>query len=218
MRRVVVLRPEPGASETAERARKLGLEATVLPLFAIEPVAWTVPDGEYDGLLLTSANAVRHAGPGIAQLQHLPVYAVGQATAAAARNAGFRVCATGDGGVESFLASVDPSLRLLRLCGADRTEIAAADVPAQAVVYRARPLDPPDLSAIAGSLALIHSPRAGRRFGELVQDQETIAIAAISSAAAAAAGGGWGSVAVALQPTDDALLALAARLCNKPEA
>jgi uroporphyrinogen-III synthase len=65
-------------------------------------------------------------------------------------------------------------------------------------------------------VALIHSPRAGHRFAELAKDRSTIAIAAISEAAAAAAGDGWQSVAAAGQPSDEALLALAARLCNKP--
>jgi uroporphyrinogen-III synthase len=41
-------------------------------------------------------------------------------------------------------------------------------------------------------------------------------IAAISQAAADAVGEGWRSVEVAEQATDEALLALAARLCNKP--
>jgi uroporphyrinogen-III synthase len=39
---------------------------------------------------------------------------------------------------------------------------------------------------------------------------------AISDAAAEAAGRGWEAVEVADQPNDEALLALAARLCNKP--
>jgi uroporphyrinogen-III synthase len=69
-------------------------------------------------------------------------------------------------------------------------------------------------------VALIHSPRAGRRFAELV-DRASIArggvtIAAISPAAAEAAGEGWARVEAAERPADDVLLALAARLCNKP--
>jgi len=43
-----------------------------------------------------------------------------------------------------------------------------------------------------------------------------MAVAAISRGAAAAVGDGWRAVEVADAPTDDALLALAARLCNKP--
>ena len=39
MRRVLVLRPEPGASATVERARERGLDAIAAPLFEIEPIA-----------------------------------------------------------------------------------------------------------------------------------------------------------------------------------
>ena len=41
--RVLILRPQPGADETAERARALGLEAVVAPLFEVGPLAWTGP-------------------------------------------------------------------------------------------------------------------------------------------------------------------------------
>ena len=44
----------------------------------------------------------------------------------------------------------------------------------------------------------------------------SVAIAAISAATAETAGAGWKSVDVAERPSDDALLALAERLCNKP--
>jgi uroporphyrinogen-III synthase len=50
-----------------------------------------------------------------------------------------------------------------------------------------------------------------------VSDRGSIAITAIGHDAAEAAGHGWQSVETAERPTDDALLALAARLCNKPD-
>ena len=84
-------------------------------------------------------------------------------------------------------------------------------------VYRAAPVEPLTFRKRAGSVALIHSPRAGNRFAELVKDRGTISIAAISEAAAAAVGDGWRTVETAKQPSDDALLALAARLCKKPD-
>ena len=74
---------------------------------------------EYDALLLTSANALRHGGTGLEQLQSLPAYAVGNATAAAAREAGFEIAGEGDGGVEG-LRSIPPEVRLLHLCGEHR--------------------------------------------------------------------------------------------------
>ena len=224
MRRVLVLRPEPGASATVERARQLGLEAEALPLFAVEPVEWAAPDPvTFDALLLTSANAVRHGGDELRRLRGLPVHAVGEATAAAAREAGFDLASSGDAGVERLLASIEPDQRLLHLSGEDRIDPAAARQSITRVtVYRSHALESPDLSGAGGSVALIHSPRAARRFSELVSDngvvRRSIAIAAISPAAADAAGSGWESVEAADRPADDALLALAARLCNNPAA
>lgn len=218
MRRVLVLRPEPGASETVAKARALGLHAVSVPLFEVEPVAWEVPEpARFDGLLLTSANAVRRAGPGVEPLRMLPVYAVGEATAAAARDHGFDIAAVGEAGVDRLLHSLEANLELLHLCGEDRQAPADARQRIAAVpVYRAREVPQPELAAASGSVALIHSPRAGRRFAELVEERGDIAIAAISGAAAEAVGDGWQAVEIANRPSDDALLALAERLCNKP--
>ena len=218
MAQLLVLRPEPGASATLARARELGLEAVAVPLFEIEPVGWEAPEANgFDGLLLTSANAVRCGGDQLQELRGLKAYAVGEATAAAARDAGFDIAATGDDGVERLLGSIEPDLRLLHLCGEDRR---AAQDARQTItplaVYRAKQIDRPQLPAPAGSIALIHSPRAGRRFAELVTDRSGAVIAAISAAAAEAAGTGWKSIEVAERTEDEALLALAARLCNNP--
>ena len=219
MRRILVLRPEPGASETLARAGKLGLDAVSIPLFEVEPVAWDLPDPRlFDGLLLTSANAVRFSGAHLNDLAHLPVYAVGEATATAARNADLDVVATGDSGVDRLLDSIAPGVRLLHLAGEDRKVPASRQSVTHVTVYRSKPVAAPGLADVKASIALIHSPRAGRRFAELVSDRSAIAIAAISPAAAEAAGQGWESVHVAERPTDDAILALAARLCNKPDA
>ena len=218
MRSVLVLRPEPGASATIERARERGLPAIAIPLFEIDALDWDTPDAAgFDGLLLTSANAVRCGGQQLEKLRGLPVYAVGEATAAAAREAGFSIEATGHAGVDRLLGSIDADIRLVHLCGEDRR---SPDRPRQGmtsiVVYRAMPVEAPDLGAARGGVALIHSPRAGRRFAELMRDRTSVAVAAISPAAAEAVGTGWQSVEVADEPTDDALLAVAARLCNNP--
>jgi uroporphyrinogen-III synthase len=81
-------------------------------------------------------------------------------------------------------------------------------------IYRAKPVD--DVQLPDADIALIHSPRAGARFAKLAQDKSCTTIVAISQPAADAAGDGWRGVEVAEQLTDEALLALAARLCNKP--
>jgi uroporphyrinogen-III synthase len=216
MTRLLVLRPEPGATATVEKARRLGLDAVAVPLFEVETVEWTAPKtGGFDGLLLTSANAARFGGEQLRSLCGLKAYAVGEATAAAAREAGFDVAATGDAGVERLLGSIPPDLKLLHLGGEDRHDPEGVAQKITALtVYRARPVERPELVEAEGSVALIHSPRSGRRFAELVADRSTIGIVAISPAAAAAAGEGWRAIAVAEQPGDHALLALAARLCD----
>ncbi|HET7605681.1 MAG TPA: uroporphyrinogen-III synthase [Sphingomicrobium sp.] len=218
MRRLLVLRPEPGASATVKRARERGLEAVAAPLFEVEPLTWQAPDVDaFDGLLLTSANAVRHGGDELLKLRGLEVYAVGEATADAARARGFNIAAAGDSGIDRLLDSVEADLKLLHPCGADRREPADTRQRITSIpVYRAKPVEAPDLASAGGAVALVHSPRAGRRLADLVRDRGSIAIAAISTAAAGAVGDGWQKVEAAPEPTDDALLALAARLCNNP--
>jgi uroporphyrinogen-III synthase len=218
MKRVLVLRPEPGASATVERARDRGLDAVAIPLFEVEPVDWDVPDaGSYDGLLLTSANAIRQAGDRLTDLRGLKAYAVGAATAEAARDAGFDVASTGEAGVDRLLGSLEPDLKLLHLAGEDRRMPDRARQEIRSItVYRARPKADVRLADVEGNVALIYSPRAGKRFAELIDAgaKVGVSIAAISEEAAQAAGEGWEQVEAAETPTDDALLALAERLCN----
>ena len=102
-RPIVVLRPEPGNTATIARVVALGLSPISLPLFDIRAVDWSTPDPrDHDALLVTSANAIRMAGPALAGLRCLPALAVGEATAAAARGAGFEVIAAGTGGVDAL--------------------------------------------------------------------------------------------------------------------
>ncbi|QNM82078.1 uroporphyrinogen-III synthase [Sphingomonas sabuli] len=223
MRPLVIVRPQPGADTTARAARALGIEAIVMSLFAVEPVAWRAPDpAAFDGLLLTSANAPRCAGAELDQLVILPAYCVGAATAAAARKAGLSVAATGTAGVDALLQSLPADLRLLHLGGADRRAPADATKAISPVtVYGSAELPrPADFAQLEGSVVAIHSPRAGAVLASHVDaaglDRATIAVAAISAAAAETAGSGWGDLAVAEHPADPELLAISLRLCKKP--
>lgn len=221
MRPLVILRPEPGASATAQAARRLGVRPVLLSLFRLEPVAWIAPDpSQFDALLVTSANAIRFGGPKLRKLKALPVYAVGEATATAARDEGFDVEAIGRGGVDALLKIVPRDRRLVHLCGADRRETAdGCQSIAPIRVYRSAELPLPDnFQVIEGAVVAVHSPRAARRLVKLNEEalvrRDRTAIAAISGQAAASAGGGWQRVESAERPDDRALLALAARLCH----
>ena len=215
MRKLLILRPEPGASASAERARALGLEVLICPLFAVQSIAWTAPDpARFDALLLTSANALRHAGPGLRALAVLPVVAVGEATADAARAAGFAVSHVGDAGVDALLRTLPGRQHLLHLAGEDHWTVETAHHVEHQPVYRAAMIDDPRLPDLSDLVVAVHSPRAGARLGQLAGDRSATVIAAISDAAAAACGPGWQMVEHAKRPDDMALLALAARLCQ----
>ena len=211
MRPLVILRPQPGGDASVAAAGKLGLDALAIPLFRTEPVKWGPVDPErYSGIVATSANAFRHAGPQLAALRGLPVHAVGEATADAARASGFQVASIGQGGREQLQLPAGP---LLHLAGRDHLPI--GDAVETMVVYASRAVEPrPALDRVAGAVVAVHSPRAGRRLAELVQDRGSTAIAAISANAAEACGEGWLQVAVASEPREAALLALAAELCQ----
>jgi uroporphyrinogen-III synthase len=214
MRQLLLLRPEPGLSASAERARGLGLDVIDCPLFRIEPVAWDVPDpSDYDALMLTSANAVRHGGVGLDLLKTLPVHAVGEATAEAARMIGFEVASAGAGNAAELVASLPRSLRLLHLAGEDHRPIEDPRIDRR-IVYRSARIDGATLPSLGGLVVVVHSPRAGALLAELATERGQTAIAAISEAAAEAAGSGWERVEIAERPNDSSLLALAAMLCH----
>lgn len=213
--RVLVLRPMPGNAETAGRLEALGIAATSLPLFVVEPVLWEAPSPAcIDALLLTSANAVRHAGPAIAALDPLPVWCVGEATATAARDAGLMVARVGSGGVAALLSGTTE--RLLWLCGEERSALPEeAERQVTAIpVYRTSALPFPTGVLAEPCVALVHSARAARRFAELAGERASIAVVAISEAVAVAAGQGWHSVAVAARPDDAEMVAIAVKLCQ----
>lgn len=216
MSKVVILRPEPGASATLARAEASGIEAVAIPLFEVTPVEWIAPNAaDYDALLLTSANAVRHAGIQLSSLSTLPAYCVGAATAAAAEAAGLAIAATGKGNAAELARHLPEDLRTLHLTARDHRTIPGVT---EIAVYASAAVEPPpSLDALTGGVAMVHSPRAGKRLAELVADRRDISIAAFSPAAAAACGEGWRRVETIPAPADGALLELAASLCQKVE-
>lgn len=222
-RPAVVLRPEPGAAATARAARALGLSVVVAPLFAMEALPWPAdrPDAAI-GLLAGSAAVFRLGGSGLAALRSLPVHAVGAATARAARAAGFGVIATGRGGLQALVADLPPG-RYLRLAGAAHVPL---DLPRGVevdtrVVYAARALPLPDAARTVlaqGAVALLHSGEAARHFRNQCEshglDKRAIALACLAPRIAGEAGEGWKTVEIAVEMADQALLAIAARMCQ----
>lgn len=161
MRRVLVTRPEPGASRTAQRLEDLGFKPILLPL--TETVALPVDADRIAtnaaAVAVTSANAVRHAPKEIiAALAGLPCHAVGRRTAEAARAAGFLSVGEGPGDAEALadaLAGAYAGQTIVYLCGRVRfsgfeQRLQPAGIQVRAVeTYDTVALDYPDEAVLA---------------------------------------------------------------------
>lgn len=224
---LVVIRPEPGCSASVAAARAVRLECHGFPLFEVVARSWEVPvPSQFDAILGGSGNAFRHAGGGLAALRHLPVYAVGETTASAAREAGFPVIETGNGGMQGLLAELRPDhRRLLRLAGDERVPLTlprGVTMEERVVYASVQRAMPPELIALLRSPAMIalHSAEAARHVAAQCVThgirRSLLRMIALSQRIASAAGDGWGEVAVAALPNDKALLALAVQMCQDP--
>ena len=124
--RVLVTRPEPGAARTAKALQAAGLEPIILPFTEIipKPVPGSVARdaGTCDVVAVTSANALVHTPPNlIAALAGKPVFAVGDATAKAARDQGLTNVQSANGAADQLAvlisAATSPGARIAYLCG-----------------------------------------------------------------------------------------------------
>jgi uroporphyrinogen-III synthase len=105
-KKIWITRAQPGADATAERVRGMGHDALVAPLLTVrrlEPVE--IDLAGVGALAFTSANGVRAFAEQSGE-RRLKVYAVGAATAQAARQAGFPAVLSADGGVEALAAGI----------------------------------------------------------------------------------------------------------------
>jgi uroporphyrinogen-III synthase len=98
---VLVTRPHPDDETTAASLRARGFDALCAPMLRFEPVAVHEDmNARYSAVIVTSANALRGIEPHLKghRMLELPLFAVGEHTAAAARRAGFThvVSASGD--------------------------------------------------------------------------------------------------------------------------
>jgi uroporphyrinogen-III synthase len=103
---VWITRAQPGADATAARVRALGHEPFVAPLLTVRPL----PDVKIDlsgvrALAFTSANGLRAFAEACPD-RSLRVFAVGAATAQAARDAGFQRVLSADGDVDALAEGI----------------------------------------------------------------------------------------------------------------
>ena len=219
--RVWVTRAEPGASATAKRLRAAGHDPLVAPLLAIRFLAPLMDLNGVAALAFTSANGVR-AFSALSEDRALPVFAVGDATAQAARAAGFARVRSASGDVRGLAALIEaeraglpgevlhPGARAL--AGDLAGTLTAAAVSARAVaVYEAAPAAlSAETLAVLPSLdaVLIHSPRAAQLLAETAAPRTLRACCISAAAAAPLAGAGFRRIDVAARPDEESLLAL----------
>jgi uroporphyrinogen-III synthase len=128
---ILVTRPQPDSETTAAALRAKGFGVLLAPMLRFEALAFhDDADARYGAVIVSSANALRAIEADLAgsRLLTLPLFAVGERSAAAARHAGFRDVAMADGNAAALRDLVVASVRgktlkkastLLYLAGAD---------------------------------------------------------------------------------------------------
>jgi uroporphyrinogen-III synthase len=231
--RVLLTRPEPDAARTAAKLAVLGHEALLDPLLTLEPLTKPeLPAGPFAALAATSANAVRIAGAKVTldRLRSAPLYAVGGATAEAARAAGFANVVAADGDAAALARLLSEKLpahaRVLHLAGEERAQdLGALLAPSGILVtllvlYRMRAASAfaaPTMAALtAGDIdaALHFSPRSAAAFAAIAERQGLVNAACrvrhycLSHAVAAPLRSIGASAEIAARPNETDLLAL----------
>src|SRR5665213_194592 len=229
--RIVVTRPQADSERTATTLRARGHDVLIAPLLQVELVG-TDFSGGWGGIIITSANAPGAiAGhPAREKLTKLPLYAVGQRSADAARAAGFSNVTSAGGDVSDLVRLITTrraeAAPLLYLAGEDRAadlmaELVANGIAAEmAVVYRAVSAPfPPALTAAlkAGEVdAVLHfSRRSGDSYltgaAKTGVAEQSLAVRHLCLSAPIAepfVKAGAGNVAIAKRPDEATLLAL----------
>jgi len=220
---LVLLRPQPGNDASATRAREMGLTVIQVPLFEVLPAdGGPMPTGPFDALLLTSINGVRFGATIMAAFAGVPIYAVGEATAYAARIAGHENVITGGGDAQSTAAMIaaDGHRSVLHVAGEEVRPYDSLGVGVvRYTVYRTVERDIATvraaLSRLGPAVIAVHSPRAGIQLTLLIPATRRMRlhVVAISEAAARVCGKGWASLTVSERPDDTALLHCVETLC-----
>ena len=140
---VLVTRPHPDGETTAAGLRARGFEVLLAPMLRFEPVAFRDDeDARYGAVIVTSANALRGLTPHLKgnSLLKLPLFAVGEHTASAARSAGFETVISAEGDATALRELVEASVKtkalkktstLLYLAGADLARDLAGELGAR---------------------------------------------------------------------------------------
>ena len=192
---ILVTRPHPDNEATAENLRARGHVVLLAPVLKFEPVAFhDESEAGYSAIIVTSANAIRAVAPRLRDLGllELPLFAVGEHTASAAREFGFADVIVAGGDAASLRDKVMQSARakvlkkkstLLYLAGADLSRDLGGELGAEGfsvvtqTTYRMAPVkilprDVCDGFASHGIEAVLHySRRSARAFLDAARDE-----------------------------------------------
>jgi uroporphyrinogen-III synthase len=200
---VLVTRPHPDGESTAATLRARGFEVLLAPMLRFEPVAFRDDEeAHYGAVIVTSANALRGITPHLkaSSLLKLPLFAVGEHTASAARSAGFETVISANGDAGALRELVEASVKtkalqktstLLHLAGADLARDLAGELGARGfsvvtlTTYRMAPVsdlprETSDAFAASRVEAVLHySRRSARAFLEAART-DGVEISALS--------------------------------------
>ncbi|MBC7770266.1 MAG: uroporphyrinogen-III synthase [Phycisphaerales bacterium] len=217
---MAITRALPETARTAERLRVLGADPVVAPLLTIVPCGYDTNTEGAQAIIFTSSNGVR-AFPDARGARTRIVLAVGDATAAAAREAGFINVRSADGDVNALAALAKATLdpgggKLIHIAGDHVAGDLAAELRAAGFSYERRLAFAsvaahalPEAFAEPLDAVLFHSARAAETFVSLGAPNAASLIAACMSEAVAVAARktAWRRIIVAPAPREEALLA-----------
>ena len=216
--RVWVTRAQPHADETAATLRARGCRPLVAPLLEVRPLPGPLDLDGVGALAFTSRNAVAAFAVRTPE-RRWPVFAVGDATAHAARAAGFHTVESADGDVDALarlIARRGVDGVLLHPGAAEPAGDLAGALAAGGVRVRSMPVDetvalPPAPEAVAAwpnlDAVLIHSPKAARALAAANLPTGPRLLCISTGAAEPLRAAGY-SPAVAARPDEAALLML----------
>ncbi len=231
---IALTRPREDSERTAALLRAQGHRVLLAPLLRVEPIPVALR-ANWGAVVITSAHAIAAIAsqPVLGELIHLPLFAVGQRSAEAARAIGFmRVTAAG-GDLRNLTRTIaagrpDAKAPLLYLAGEDRSgdligDLAVHGIAAElTVVYRAvvAPFTPALTEALkdgAIDAVLHYSKRSAESFlsggfaagvaGQALATRHLCLSAQVAEPLTAA---GAGRVDVAVRPDEAALIELLA--------
>jgi uroporphyrinogen-III synthase len=239
--KILLTRPLAASQQWAQLLSARGLDCQIEPLLTIEPTCLPRPGAhdldtsDLDGLLLTSAHAISFLPK---DLELLPCYVVGAATAEALENTGFHAVLVGSGNgadlAQAITTQPQPPRHLLHACGSDVATSLYAILNQAGITVTPWPL----YNAVAASdlsdqlcydlrqgtitVIPIFSPRSAQILTDLIMRKNlTAACARITVVALSAAVAetlstiSWQRIDIAAVPSADAVLALVEKACDR---